>query len=162
VLLGDDEVGGERHLESAAEREAVDRRDDRLLEAASDDPAKAATRLASRFFCNRASTEAVPAHGLEVGAGRERAVTRAGEDDGPYVTVSRELAVCVVERDPEFSAHGVAHLGPVHRQDADATTTLDDHQGLVSAATRPVVCAHGTTATVVTRRSIRSSICSSG
>ena len=83
VLGGDDDVARERDLEPAAEREAVHRGDDRLHQIeARGEAAEAGLRHARH---------AVLGGPLEIVAGRERALARAGEDRDPAVGVGREV-----------------------------------------------------------------------
>ena len=117
---GDDQVAGQRDLEPAGDREALDRGDERLARRALDDAREAAV----------ADPRALAGdEGLEVHAGAE-ARARAGEDADREVAVGVEL----VERrgDPlgQRQVDRVARLGAVERDEQHAVAALGE-DGLV-------------------------------
>src|SRR5262249_1281284 len=62
---------------------------------------------------------AEPAHVLDVGAGDERLLARAGQDDGPRLPIVGELAEPVAQLGQRLDIERVERVLPIDRDDAD-------------------------------------------
>ena len=117
--LGDDhQVAGQRQLEAAAEGEAVDRGDHRLVEveeARQAGEAAGAEVVVGAFALGR---------GLQVPAGREEALAGAGDDGDPERGVVAELAKGLAHEAAGGGIDGV-RLGPVEGDLQDRPVALD-------------------------------------
>ena len=131
---GHAQVGAEHQLAPTADREAVDGRDDRLVELdtlqhSAGEQARvgehAAIPLVGRL--TRAGIELHDA--AQVGAGAERDVARAGDDHGTHIIVGRELGPRVGEATERFRVQRVALLGPVDAHQRDVAVTFDHDRG---------------------------------
>ena len=92
MLLHDDDVGAEHHLEAAAAGDAVDRRDDRLVEISRVVEAAESARAPVLIGFLAAGGR------LEVPARREESIARAGDDGDPQRSSSRKDGENVVQR----------------------------------------------------------------
>ena len=119
----DPEVRGERDLESAAERVAVDRRDDgdrgrhhfpRELLLVALDPA-------ARFILGLAA----PRRFLEIGPDAERTPV-SGDEDDPHPRIAGRLAHRVHERLPHPLIDGVEDLGAIEAHDRNPSLGRDE------------------------------------
>jgi hypothetical protein len=123
---GEPQVAHAREVEAGADRRAVDRGDDRLLEQrqAPGDPLDAVDVAAAQVDRPAGEHPLLLEHALEVAAGRERRA-RAGEDHAAHLIV----AVGVVERAHQAVDHrlavGVAGVGAVEGQ--------EEHRALAGA-----------------------------
>src|SRR5437773_2345795 len=116
MLGGDDDVAGERQLEPAAEREAVHRRDQRLPEIVARDQSSEAALRHARHTVQRGP--------LEVVAGREGAITRAGQDRHPDLGVGHHVVPHAREFLVGRRMERVHHLRAVDRHVRDPIALL--------------------------------------
>ena len=115
-LRRDDDVARERDLEPAAERDAVDGRDERLPEiVARDETAEAAFRHPGHTVLRRP---------LEVVAGGERAVAGTGEDRDPHVGVLGDVVPDARQLLVGRRVQRVHHFRPVDGDDSDVIALL--------------------------------------
>ena len=114
-MLGrQDQVAGERQLEAAADRHAVQRRDHRLVEVGQLlQPAEAADAVVA------VGALAALGRGLEVPAGAEELLAAAGDDGDPQRRVVAEGGEGAAERAAGGAVDGVG-LGPVEHDLQDA------------------------------------------
>ena len=115
---GDAEVAGERQLEPAAERGAVDRRDHR--------PRERGDGVHQRLSSSRKPQRLLERHRpplLEIGAGAER-LARPGQHDRPQVVAALEaggqLGEGALERRDQRLRQRVGGVGPVQRHERHA------------------------------------------
>src|SRR5262249_24587964 len=117
------DVARERELAAAAEREAVHRRDRRL---------RHRLQQPSRFVSERAPGLCLPdveaAHVLDVGAGGERLIARAGEDDRAHVVVAGDVLQTVAQLRQRLDVERVERLLPVDGEDCDRRIAADADQ----------------------------------
>ena len=140
VVGGDDDVARERHLQSAADGDAVDRRDHRLraLEVARDAPERRPGVALDVTAVGR------PLGGdLEIVARRERPLAGPGEDRDPDVGVVAEVLPDLGELEVRLEVQRVHHLGAVQRDVGDPPALLVGrepvaHPSTSSAAWRSV------------------------
>ncbi|GAC1604610.1 MAG: hypothetical protein NVS4B10_17690 [Myxococcales bacterium] len=124
-----DQVAGERQLEPAAQRVAVDR---------GDGDAGQILDQGGRRVAQLGQLARLPGRQLrhlrDVGAGDERLLAGSGEDDGAAALAQ------LAQRHGELAQHGrverVQRLGPVDGEGADRALALDD-QGFVGHVARP-------------------------
>jgi len=117
VLGGHADVAAERLLEPAAVGVAVDRHDDRFgkLE-------HHRIRRVEQFFVGLLDVV-----GLDVAAGAERALARAGEDRDPERRVLAELAPDLREAPVGLEVAGVEPLGTIDRDVGDRPPLFEQH-----------------------------------
>ncbi len=120
VVRGDDEIAGERDLETAGERIALDGRDQRLLRGPFDEAGEAAALELDPL----AAQKGLKIHsGAEVSAG-------AGENPNRQRRVSVETINRRCDRLGGGAVDGVARLWPIDRDDDDAAFNLDQRERL--------------------------------
>jgi hypothetical protein len=110
----DDEVAGQRHLEAARHREALDRRDDRLARRLADDAGEAALAQRHRLAGDER---------LEVHAGAEP-LAGAGDDRDRHVVRAVEVVQGVRDALGHRPVDRVAGIGAVDRDQQDAVAAL--------------------------------------
>ena len=111
---------GQRELASAAQREAVDRRDDRLPEEL-DLTKRRLAQLGGGFALERRH------HGqlVDVGAGHERLIARAGQDHDAHAGVVPERGEGRAGFPHGRFVQGIQDLGAVDRDARDPVLDLD-------------------------------------
>jgi hypothetical protein len=121
------DVGGNRQAEAAADRGAVDGRDNRLMHPPQrhDHVVEELHRALRDGRARQAGDVRDRPRVLEVGAGAE-AVPRPREDDDPRVVVEAHLLERVPQRDHHVEGHGVHALGPVQCHERDVRPGLLD------------------------------------
>ena len=124
----DDDIAAEHHFESAAERMAVDARDDRNVE-----------RLAQRDAAEAAGPRRRPvveparaAAALHVGAGAEGAVTGAGQHDRAHLAIALDRGPDRLQLALGCRVDGVEHIRPVDRDPRDVLVRRSNRIGINS------------------------------
>ena len=120
-LRSDDDVAAEHHLESAADRVAVDARDHRDVERLAQRDAAESARPRQRPVFEPARAAAA----LHIRAGREGALARAGEHDDAHVAIALDLAPDLLQLALGLSVDGVEHLRPVDGDAGDVILDLE-------------------------------------
>ena len=119
VLHRDPDGAGHRRLAAAAERKAIDGRDHRLAEIL-DEIEDLLPETAGLLRLERRDMREL----ADVGAGDERLVAGAGQDDAAH----RSVVPRVLERRPQIlprrRIQGVEHLGPIDRHIGDGALLL--------------------------------------
>ena len=122
LVRGDDQVAGERDLETTTHRKAIHRRDHRLGEViAVGEPGKALRRMLRALAGLRALLGVI----LQVVAGAERLVAGAGDDRDPQFRVGGERIEGVRQLLVGHRVQRVVHLGPVDGDGHQVTVALD-------------------------------------
>ena len=119
---GDDEVAGQRDLETAAHRDAVDGGDDRLVAVEARGEAGEAALVPAAL-----SARGLP---LQIVAGAECLVAGAGDDRHPLLGIGGEIVEHLVELEMRVDVQRVVHLGARQRDDRDRALAryLDEFQ----------------------------------
>ena len=115
----DPDGAGHRRLAAAAERKAVDGRDHRLAEIL-DEIEDLLSEAAGLFGVDRRGMREL----ADVGAGDERLVAGAGQDDAAHCSVVSRVLECGSQIRPGRRIQGVEHLGPIDRHIGDRTLLL--------------------------------------
>jgi hypothetical protein len=118
LVRGDDQIAGERDLESATHRHAIHGGDERLRKTE-------ARRESGEAALGHAAHVAAGGLVLQIVPGRERAIARAGDDADPGVGVGLELVPDRRELTVRRRVERVHDLGPVDRHDPQAALPLD-------------------------------------
>jgi hypothetical protein len=135
-LGGDSDVAGERRLQAAGERPAVDRTDDRLV-----DPVHAPGEAVEAELGDLPQVVGPPAGDdrrdvlLQVGAGA-KGLARAGEDGDIDRVVLGEVGPGGDHRAVDLRADRVSRLGPVDRHVGDPVALLVEDDALVCQGRR--------------------------
>ena len=114
----DDQIAGQRDFETAAHRDAVHRRDHRLVEVeAAGETAKAAAGMVDPRSAGRGD--------LQIVAGAEGALARARHDRDPLFRVGGEIVEDLGKFDMRRRVQRVHDFGPVERDDRQPPFALD-------------------------------------
>ena len=117
VLGRDDDVAGQRGLETTAHRHAIDGSDDRLVKPL----ARRQARKARRHEAACTATGLV----LEVVAGRKRSRSSAGDDRDPLLGVGSEIVPHAFEFEVRRVVQRVHHVWAVQRDDGQVAFAFD-------------------------------------
>ena len=117
ILRGDDDVAGQRDLETASHRDAVDGRDERLvqIEPMRDSRETRADETGPLACCLR----------LEIVSGGECAVARPGDDREPKIVRCSEFVPDRFEFIVRVAVERVHDVGTVQGHDTDAAFVSD-------------------------------------
>src|SRR6266436_2494493 len=132
ILGGNDEIAGQRNLEAAAHRNAVDGGDDRLV----------AVETRSQPGESAGVPAALAAGGLpfQIVAGAERLVPGAGDDRYPLLRIGGKVVEYLVQFEMRVDMQRVINFGPRQRHDRDRSLARDLGEFQVHVGSRCFFC----------------------
>ena len=129
---GDDEVAGQRDLETAAHRDAVDGGDDRLVAVEARGEAGKAALVPAALAARRLPFQIV--------AGAERLVAGAGDDRDPLLGIGGEIVEHLVELEMRVDMQRVVHFRARQRDDRDRALARHLGEFQVHVCSRLIFC----------------------
>jgi hypothetical protein len=132
IFRRDDEVAGQRDLEAAAHRDAVDGGDDRLVAVEPRGEAGKAALVPAAL-----ASGSLP---FQVVAGAERLVAGAGDDRDPLFGVGGKIVEHLVELEMRVDMQRIVHFGPRQRDDRDRTLARHLGEFQIHVGSRSIFC----------------------